>query len=413
MLMTGRSLFRIGGNSGESIPPEHTTLPEYFKANGYRTHHIGKWHQDRESFRRSFGGGDRIFGFTPGWYVQYGGHWNVAVHDFDPSGSYPADAGYLLGDDKETKHPLIPGLGGVHSSEMFSDAAVDFILDRPDQEDEPFFLYLAYVAPHDPRQSPEAYESGYEPQRMALPANFMERHPFDNGEFAVRDELLEAWPRRPHSIRRHLADYYACIEHLDHNIGRVLDALEQKGLKDDTIVVFASDNGLGIGSHGLMGKQNLYEHSIRVPLILAGPQIPHGQRRDQLCYLYDLFPTLCDAAGIPIPASVEGESFAGAIVDASARTRETLYFAYRGAQRAVREQNHKLIEYAGKGGCFTQLFDLGTDPCETENKASDPGYRQALDTLKHALATCRRTAGDTRTKEAPFWDAYMDRKESL
>jgi hypothetical protein len=122
MLLTGRSLFRIGGQTGEVIPPDHACLPETLRGEGYRTHHIGKWHQDRDSFHRSFDGADRIFGFTPGWYVQTGGHWNVAVHDFDPSGEYPEDGGYLLDADKQTKHPVIPGRGGVHSSEMFSDA---------------------------------------------------------------------------------------------------------------------------------------------------------------------------------------------------------------------------------------------------------------------------------------------------
>jgi len=404
MLMTGRSLFRIGGQTGEVIPPDHACLPETLRKNGYRTHHIGKWHQDRASFHRSFCGADRIFGFTPGWYVQTGGHWNVAVHDFDPTGVYPEDGGYLLDADKQTKHPVVPGRGGVHSSELFSDAAVGF-LDRQVQEsgDNPFFLYLAYVAPHDPRQSPEEYEQRYEPADMPLPPNFLEQHPFDNGEFSVRDEMLEAWPRRPHAIRRHLADYYACIEHLDAQIGRVLEALDRNGLRDNTLIVFASDNGLGIGSHGLLGKQNLYEHSVRVPLILSGPGIPSGAVDDRFCYLNDVFPTLCSLSGIDMPDSVEGRSLAPAPHGDGTPGRETLYHAYCGVQRAVRRGDYKLIEYATGTERHTQLFQLREDPHETNNLAASPEHADILASLRKVLVEMKTRYGDDRDREGSFW----------
>lgn len=414
MLMTGRSLFRIGGETGESIPPEHTTLPECLRQQGYHTHHVGKWHQDRESFHRSFCSGARIFGFTRGWYVQYGGHWNVAVHDFDPSGAYPEDAGYLLGADKQSKMPLVPGLGGVHSSEMFSDAAIEFLDDHAQSHgDDPFFLYLAYVAPHDPRQSPEAYEKKYDACDLPTPPNYLARHPFDNGAFDTRDEMLEAWPRRPHAVRRHLADYYACIEHLDAQIGRVLDSLEHHGMDDNTILVFAGDNGLGIGSHGLMGKQNLYEHSVRVPLLFAGPGIREGRRRDDLCYLYDIYPTLCDLLDFPTPSSVEGVSVAGALNGDEPAVRRCLYHGYRGVQRAVREpappgtaSDLKLIEYVAGDERHTQLFDLARDPEEQENLADRPEWSDAVTRLRARLLELRREHGDDRELESAFWTGF-------
>lgn len=405
MLLTGRSLFRIGGESGEVIPPEHVTLPELLRRNGYLTHHIGKWHQDRLSFHRSFCGGDRIFGFTPGWYVQYGGHWNVAVHDFDPAGDYPADAGYLLGADKQTRLPLLPGMGGVHSSEMFSDAAVEFLNRNGDREcEQPFFLYLAYVAPHDPRQAPEEYEQRYNACNLPTPPNYLERHPFDNGEFTVRDELLEGWPRRPHAIRRHLADYYACIEHLDAQIARVMHSVKEHGLEDNTLIVFASDNGLGIGSHGLMGKQNLYEHSVRVPLVFAGPGIPSAQRRDDFCYLHDVFPTLCDLVGIPIPPSVEGISVVNSLCRGEPGSRRHLYHAYRAVQRAVRDGRFKLIEYVTDTGRHTQLFDLVSDPYEKQNLADNAEWKDVLTDVRSHLMSLRQQCGDDRELESAFWE---------
>ncbi|MFP4385149.1 MAG: sulfatase-like hydrolase/transferase [Spirochaetia bacterium] len=366
MLMTGRSLFRIQGQ-GECIPAEQKTFPETFREAGYHTHHVGKWHQDRESFNRSFVSGDRIFGFTHGWYKDYGGHWNVAVHDYDPSGKYPHETGYMLAADKRTKVPIGPGAGGVHSSELFANAAVDF-LDGYDKDD-PFLLYVSFVAPHDPREAPNEFEEMYGPGNVAVPENFLPNHPFDNGELRVRDEALEAWPRRERAVQDHLSDYYAIISHADAQIGRILTALERNGLTDETLIVFSGDNGLAVGQHGLMGKQNLYEHSIGVPLIFSGLGLPRGQKTDAFCYLFDIFPTLCGAAGVDLPKSVEGKSLLPIIEGASNTVRDTMTFGYRKYQRALRQGPRKLIEYAVEGERYTQLFDVEKDPLEMENLA--------------------------------------------
>ena len=147
----------------------------------------------------------------------------------------------------------------------------------------------------------------YDARKLTLSKNFLPRHPFDNGELEVRDELLSPIPRTADAMRRELADYYATITHLDHEVGRVLQALSDRGLAANTVVIYSSDQGLAVGGrHGLMGKQNLYEH-IKPPLIVAGPGVPHG-RSDALVYLFDLFPTICDFAGVPTPPEVEGKS---------------------------------------------------------------------------------------------------------
>ena len=373
MLMTGRSLFHLDGR-GERIPVEYPTFPEVFREAGYHTHHIGKWHQDRASFNRSFVSADRIFGFTKGWYQTYGGHWNVAVHDYDPSGAYPHETGYMLAADKRTKVPIGPGAGGVHSSELFADAAIEF-LERYDAAD-PFLLYVSFVAPHDPRQAPNEYESKYGPANVAVPANFLPRHPFDNGDLWVRDEALEGWPRRERAIQDHLADYYGIISHADSQIGRILAALEEQGLADDTIVVFSGDNGLAVGQHGLLGKQSVYEHSVGVPLVFAGPGIASRARSEVNCYLFDIYPTLCDLAGLETPPSVDGESLVPVLAAQSAAGvsragREVMVYAYQNWQRAVRSGSTKLIEYSVDGVRHTQLFDLAADPLEMQNLAAE------------------------------------------
>jgi len=195
--------------------------------------------------------------------------------------------------------------------------------------------------PHDPRVAPREFMEMYHPADIPLPASFLPMHPFDNGEMTVRDEQLAPWPRTPEVIRRHLADYYACITCLDYHLGRVFDCLKTLGQLDNTVIIFAGDNGLSLGEHGLMGKQNLYEFGgMHVPLIIAGPGIAHRQS-EAFVYLYDLFPTLCDLAGVPVPASSEGRSLVPVLSGKATQLRDSLFTAYKDVQRAVRTDRWK------------------------------------------------------------------------
>ena len=198
------------------------------------------------------------------------------------------------------------------------------------------------------------------------------------------------------------------ISHLDHEFGRVLDALDEQGLTQDTLIVLAGDNGLAVGQHGLMGKQNCYEHSVRVPLIFAGPGIPEDRRSEAYVYLFDIFPTLCELTDTPRPSSVEGESLVGAMSDPSISVRDTLYFAYVSSQRAVKNRTHKLIEYAVRDReRQTQLFDLESDPWETHNIADAPGSAAIVAGLRQELHRYRDAweAGHSG-RGSNFWERY-------
>lgn len=391
MMLTGRTLFSLE-DRGQRIPAAHTALPEFFRSKGYTTAHVGKWHQDRAAHARCFSTGARIFGFKEqdGWYEACNGHWHIPVHDFDPEGKYDPEGGFH-------DPPLAPFTapfetckeGGRHSAEVFTDAAVDFIRGHADTGEgragHPFLLYLAHIAPHDPRQYPARFRERYNAETVSLPPNFAIQHPFDNGELLVRDELLEAHPRQPERIRRHLANYYALIAYVDEQVGRVLDALDESGEADNTLVVFFADHGLAVGQHGLMGKQNLYDHSLRVPLIFRGPGVPQNQQAHTLCALADIFPTVCELAGQETPPTVEGHSLVPAMRDPSRSIREVLHFAYKDVQRAVRKDGFKRIDYTVGGVRTTQLFDLAKDPGETRNLADDPAHRETFDRLGREL----------------------------
>ncbi len=270
------------------------------------------------------------------------------------------------------------------------DGAVEFLQKRP--KDRPFFMYLAFEAPHDPRVADPEYLARYDRSKIPLPKNYLPVHPFDNGEMTIRDEKLAAWPRTKPEIRRHLHEYYAVITALDHHIGRLIQSLKDQGEYENTIIVFASDHGLAIGSHGLMGKQNLYEHSTKAPLIFEGPGIPKGES-DALVYLLDIYPTVCELVGAKVPDGLDGQSLAGIIHGTSASVRESLFTSYQEVQRAVRDGQWKIIRYPQINR--TQLFDLKTDPDEMHDLAGDPSQAARIDRMMALLKDWQTRLGDT------------------
>ena len=402
MLHTGRTLFHLQ-DEGQQIPAVHTTMGQVFQAAGYATFGTGKWHNERAAYARSFTHGDEIF---------FGGmedHWNVPAYHFDPTGQYSTQQP-IVRDPYYSREVEQRGCdhitAGKHSTELFVDAAVDFLDNRPN--DKPFFAYVALMAPHDPRTMPDEFLKMYDPSEIDLPGNFLHQHPIDTGSLRGRDEVLAAIPRDPEEIRVHIAEYFAMISHLDHELGRLLAKLEADGDLDNTLIVFAGDNGLALGQHGLMGKQCLYDHSVRVPLIFAGPGIPKGEESDALVYLLDIFPTLCDLLGIDRPDSVEGQSMAPCLLGESASSREDLYLAYVNTIRGVTDGKHKLIEYAcGK----TQLFDLETDPLEKENLVYRPKMQSKLEQMRDDLVRHGEAWDDEQHRfGAAFWQARRDLK---
>ena len=371
-LLCGRSLFRSPYRPPESLP----IWPEVFRKAGYVTFGTGKWHNGPPAYARSFTHGGNIF------FGGMSNHRKVPVHDFDPTGKYPRSGRRA---------------GKGFSSNLFSDAAIEFL--RRYQDDKPFFAYVSYTAPHDPRMAPERYAAMYPPEKVALPANFLPRHPFDNGELRIRDEKLAPFPRTPAVVRKHIAAYYAMITHVDGQIGRVLKALEEAGHADNTLVIFSGDNGLAVGQHGLMGKQNLYEHSVRVPLIFAGPGIPAGKRIDALSYLHEVFASTCQLAGVPVPKTVESRSLVALLTGRNGPARDSIFGAYKGLQRMVRDRRWKLIRYPRAGK--TQLFDLQSDPWETKDLAGDPEHAQRIGRLNALLRKWQKAVGDTLDVDDP------------
>lgn len=384
MLHSGRTLFHLE-ECGKQIPKEQITMCESFLRAGYHTAGLGKWHNGVESYGRSFDDGANIF-FGGMW-----DHWNVPVNDFKKDGVYDKEIRFT---PNFTQNQIPVNVraerihAGVHSTDLFTDSAVKYIEEYED--DKPFFLYLSFLAPHDPRTMPEQFKHMYDPEDISLPPNYLPMPAVTYGWAAKgRDENTESYPRRPEKIRQHIADYYAMISHIDYNIGRVLQALEKKGEFDNTIIVLCGDNGLAIGQHGLMGKQNLYEHSVKVPLIFCGPGVAKNQINDKYVYLLDIYPTLCELCGVEIPPTVEGRSFVSLFHDQEAVIREDLYLAFQARIRGVISGRYKLLEYRTQDIKMTQLFDLQTDPWEQYNLFDMAGSEEIVEKLRRKLFELR------------------------
>ena len=373
-MLTGAS--SLGGRlfvGGRTLDPQRARWAQTLHDGGYQTCYVGKWHT---SGRPSMHGYEDAVGL----YSGGGGQWFKEGVDWKGSKITGYRGWIFQSMDGKTKFPERGvGLTGDISSK-FADEAIEYI-NRPHER--PFFLHVNFTAPHDPLIMPPGYEDKYKLAKMPLPKNFMPQHPFDHGNFSGRDEALLPWPRTERMVKDVLRMYYAVISDLDAQIGRVLAALETKDLAENTIVIFSSDHGLAVGSHGLRGKQNMYEHTAGVPLIFSGPGIPRGEKRDAQVYLRDLFPTTCEMAGVEIPKAVEGRSLQGVVTGKQESVYPHVFCYFTDTQRMIRTDRHKLIYYPHLDK--HQLFDLQADPHELRNLADDDSHGKVFSELKERL----------------------------
>ncbi|MCP4191937.1 MAG: sulfatase-like hydrolase/transferase [Planctomycetaceae bacterium] len=389
MLNTGRYLWHANRiyNETEQERKAGRFWSEYLRAGGYDTYMTGKWHV-KANAQEAFDVTAHVRGGMP---AQTPTGYNRPLPDqADPWRPWDQSFGGFW-------------QGGKHWSEVVGDNAVSF-LSQASTDDDPFFMYIAFNAPHDPRQSPQEFVDRYPVNEMKLPANFLTYYPFKEligcGE-KLRDERLGPFPRTPEAVQVHRQEYYAIITHMDEQIGRILAALQESGKAENTYVFFTADHGLAVGQHGLFGKQNMYDHSVRVPFMVNGPGIKAGQRCDAPIYLQDVMPTTLELAGIEKPEHVQFDTLMP-IIRGEERTSgyDAMYGAYLRLQRMVTMDDYKLILYPKAK--VVRLFDLRTDPHEMDDLASDP---RQLDRMKRMFARfleLQKETGDQLNIESVF-----------
>ena len=381
MLVTGRFLWHAYAASkvAKAEVKAGRFWPEYMKKAGYETYMSGKWHiraaadstfqhvvhprpgmpnQTEQGYNRPLKGQPDIW--KP-WDKKNGGYWK----------------------------------GGKHWSEVLGDDATQFLASARKSE-KPFFMYLAFNAPHDPQQSPRKYVEKYPLEKIAIPKSFLPEYPFNAAMGSgrkLRDERLAPFPRTEYAVKVNRQEYYAIITHMDVQIGRILDALKQTGKEKNTYIFFTADHGLAVGRHGLMGKQNMFDHSVRVPFIINGPQIERDKRIDGAIYLQDIMPTTLELAGVEQPDHVQFRSLLPILNGKRARNYDTLYGAYLNLQRSVTHDNFKLILYPKIKQVL--LFDLSKDPLEMTSLATDPQQQPRIKQLMQHLLQLQQQTGDT------------------
>ena len=369
MLMSGRALPHVR----DDMRSVGSSLPQSLAKAGYVTFATGKWHNGRKSFLRFF---------QQGRNIMFGGmsdHTRVPVVDLDA---------------KERSFSKVR-TAKRFSSVLFAETVMDFLeVQAKDGNKKPFFAYVAFTAPHDPRNPPLALREEYYKDLPPLPDNFLPQVEWfaDETWSHVRDECLAAWPRDPKVVQQQLAEYYGLITYLDGQIGRIFAKLGELGLSKNTIIVYTADHGLALGSHGLIGKQSIYEHSMGSPMLLAGPGIPQGKTSQALVYILDLYPTLCGLAGAPIPKSVEGKDLMPVVRGEEKQVRDSLFLMYRKSQRSVRDERYKLIRFPEIDK--TLLYDLREDPSEMHDLAGQPAQTERIEKLWALMQRWQKQVGD-------------------
>ncbi len=386
MMMTGRHLWYAAAE--EKQLKKRKLLPQLMAEAGYRTYMTGKWHV-RVDARDLF---HAVGNLRRGGMPKLG----------------PEGYGRPIEGQKDTWDPADPKFGGFweggkHWSEAEADAAIGFLKEAKGEES-PFFIYLSFNAPHDPRQSPQEYLDRYPVEEVQVPKNYRASYPERKEMGAphrLRDEKLAPMPRTEYAVRVARREYFAIITHLDAQIGRVLEALEQSGMKENTMVVFTADHGLSVGHHGLLGKQNMYDHSLRVPYVISGPGIGKGVKNVSPIYIQDSMPTCLEVAGLEVPQDVHYRSLIP-LLQGGGKARTRIYSAYqKESQRAITEGGYKLILYplAKKA----KLFDLSKDPHEMVDLLEQGQGRQRAEKLYRSLKEEAEEHGDPFEYPGELW----------
>jgi len=358
--------------------PDLVTLPQMFKNNGYYVARVGKmYHYGNPGDIGTNGLDDRV-----SWQER-----------FNPAGR-----------DKTTLEPDIMnytprrGLGSAmafladktgtdvqHTDGKVTDQAIQLL---EHHQDDPFFIAAGFYRPHCPWVTPQKYFDLYPMEAMSLPAISAET-PADYPKLALAS--TRPWPYfgvTPDQARECKRAYYASISFVDAQIGRLLDAVDRLGLRDNTIIVFWSDHGYHLGEHGLWFKQSCFEESARVPLIVSAPgQQTAGQASSWPVELVDLYPTLADLAGLKPPSHLEGVSLRPLIENPQARWDHAAYTqVQRGANpgHSVRTERWRYTEWAfGEQGA--ELYDHDSDPHELHNLAGEAKYADVVARMKALL----------------------------
>lgn len=322
--------------------------------------------------------------------------WDEAINIQAPEQNAPGERTNWSPKDKGSQSfTSVVASGGdtAHADGMAADHAIE-ILDKV--KDKPFFLAVGFVRPHVPLVAPKKYFDGYDRAEMQAP--IVPEDDLDDVPEVIRGYKRNSttYGVTPELHKGLLQAYYASVSYMDAQVGRVLDALKEKGLEDNTIVVFSSDHGYLLGHHQKFQKQHLFEEATRVPFIVSVPwmKAQHGRGTQKITELIDLYPTLAELAGIPAPGNLQGTSLTPLLADTQSPkwTKDTAFTVSRSGGETIRTAEWRFTHW-GFGESGTELYDLKKDPGEFTNQAQNPEYAAVVERLKKQLLAKRDAAG--------------------
>jgi arylsulfatase A-like enzyme len=355
--------------------PEFVSLPKHLQANGYATLRAGKIFH---------GGIDDTDAWTEGGENRiYGGTVRAAYADTVPEYS--------------DRRVVLDGDGQTHGDYRTAERAIALMRKYKDQ---PFFLGCGFAKPHTPLEAPQRFYDLYDVDDIALPPDFAPRPTVPPGipRLAIRARNADLFVGRdatPQEAKEVIRAYLASISYMDWNVGRVLAELDRLGLREKTIVVFWGDHGYQLGEKGKWSKAgSLFENGLHVPLVIASPGAAgNGRPSPRVVESIDFYPTLCELAGVPKPAGLEGRSLAPLLANPAAVWNHPAFSIWSEDGQtltgvSVRTEKWRYTEFAGgRGGAM--LFDPAEDPFEMRNRADEPelaGIRRGLSGLVRAYA---------------------------
>jgi iduronate 2-sulfatase len=357
--------------------PEFVTLPKYFKQNGYATLRAGKiFHggiDDTDAWTK--GGEPRL--------AQVGAQTPEAVANRQR---------------QSDRRIVLDGNGESHNDSKVADRAIEYLRRH---KDGPFFLAVGFAKPHSPPTAPKRFYDLYDPAKLPLPVDFKPRPTVPEGfpkpSLTPNGDLFINRDATEDEARLMLQAYWASVSWVDWNVGRVLAELDKLGLRQNTVVLFWGDHGYHLGEKGKWSKHgSLFEVGARVPLVVAAPGAKgNGTASPRVVQTLDLYPTLCELCGLPVPAGPEGHSLVPLLNDPTAAWDHPAFTVFGNPNRrwlgvAVRDERYRYVEYDG-GKLGAMLFDETADPHELKNLADDPKFAEVRQRLS-ALAA-RHAAG--------------------
>lgn len=394
------------GNEGSlrGSMPHVVTLSQTFRNNGYYAARVSKIYHMRIPFEIIDGTAESDDPFS----------WDEAINIKAPEQNAPGElTNWSPKDNGSQTFAGVVASGGdsEHADGMAADRAIE-ILDRV--KDKPFFLAVGFVRPHVPLVAPKKYFDQYD--RAAMEAPIVPEDDLDDVPGIIRDYKRNSttYGVAPELQKGLLQAYYASVSYMDAQVGRVLDALKDKGLADNTIVVFTSDHGYLLGHHHKYQKQHLFEEATRVPFIISVPWLKdqHGRGTTKITELVDLYPTLAELAGVPAPDTLHGTSLKPLLVDTEAASwkKERAFTISRSGGESIRTADWRFTQW-GFGEKGLELYDLKNDPGEFTNQAGNPEYVSVVKMLREQLIAKRDAAGFTQNQAAIVGKSGKDKQK--